>query len=247
MESAKIFTKGLQYDRRYMLAGADGVAMTQRQFPKMALFKTSIKNDQIHVAFQDETISFPAIPNPLGEKVSAKVWDDNVNVVEPDRSYSRWFSGMLETDCRLLFFPESNSRPVDEKFGMNGEHVSLADAYPILIIGEMSLADLNSKLEEPVFMNRFRPNFVFSGGSSFDEDKWKNFTIGDSKFTAVKPCSRCTLTTVNQETSERTAEPLKTLAGYRTQNNKVHFGQNVIARSATSVRKGDLITVESYR
>ena len=77
-------------------------------------------------------------------------------------------------------------------------------------------------------MNRFRPNFVFSGGEPFIEDTWKDFMIGDLKFRAVKPCSRCVVTTVNQDTAEKASEPLETLAKFRNAGNKVNFGMNAV-------------------
>jgi hypothetical protein len=146
--------------------------------------------------------------------------------------------------CRLVYFPEENSRPVDPRYKVNGEQVSLADAYPFLIIGQSSFEDLNSKLQEPVPMNRFRPNFVFTGGKPFEEDTWRNFSIGSTRFVGVKPCDRCVLTTVNQETGQKGVEPLKTLTSYRKRDNKVYFGQNLVALDHKRIQIGDLITLQ---
>mgnify|MGYP005754659241 FL=1 len=120
--------------------------------------------------------------------------------------------------------------------------MSFADGMPYLIIGQASLDELNSKLEQPVPMNRFRPNLVFSGGSPFQEDQLRKIRIGTVEFQIVKPCARCVMTTVDQDTAEQGKEPLKTLASYRTVNNKVMFGQNVVALSLGKVRLGDAIT-----
>lgn len=90
------------------------------------------------------------------------------------------------------------------------------------------MEDLNSRLERPVPMNRFRTNFVFTGGNPYEEDYWKDFKISDAKFKAVKPCARCVITTTDQDTAERSVEPLKTLSDYRKINNKVLFGMNVV-------------------
>lgn len=93
-------------------------------------------------------------------------------------------------------------------------------------------------------MNRFRPNFVFSGGEPFVEDTWKDFMIGKLKFRAVKPCSRCVITTVNQDTAEKASEPLETLAKFRKAGNKVNFGQNVIGYGEEGIVKvGDGVVV----
>jgi len=85
-------------------------------------------------------------------------------------------------------------------------------------------------------MNRFRPNFVFTGGNPYDEDRWKSFKIGEIIFYPVKPCARCVITTINQDTAEKSDEPLKTLATYRTINNKVMFGQNLVHKGTGEIQ-----------
>jgi uncharacterized protein len=119
--------------------------------------------------------------------------------------------------------------------------VSFADAYPFLIIGQSSLDDLNSRMDVKLPMNRFRTNFVFTGGKPFDEDNWKDFMIGNVKFRAVKPCARCVITTTNQETAERSSEPLRTLSTFRKSGNKVLFGMNLVADTIGVVNVGDEI------
>jgi len=96
-------------------------------------------------------------------------------------------------------------------------------------------------METPLPMNRFRTNFVFTGGKPFEEDSWKKFNIGSVKFEAVKPCARCVITTTNQETAERAHEPLHTLSKYRKANNKVMFGMNLVCESTGNVKIGDKI------
>jgi uncharacterized protein YcbX len=114
-----------------------------------------------------------------------------------------------------------------------------------MIIGESSLDDLNTKLEDPITMNRFRPNLIFSGGTPYEEDTWKDFSIGDCTFTGVKRCARCVLITVNPATGVKGAEPLKTLSTYRKENNKIYFGQNVIARTFDEIKVGDSMKVSA--
>ena len=92
-------------------------------------------------------------------------------------------------------------------------------------------------------MNRFRPNFVFTGGEPYEEDNWRNFTIGQNRFVGVKSCARCVLTTVNQDTAEKGVEPLLTLSTYRKRENKVLFGQNLVATDHKEVIEGDIITL----
>lgn len=75
------------------------------------------------------------------------------------------------------------------------------------------MTDLNSRLEDPVAPDQFRPNFVVKGASPYEEDTWGWIKIGDNIFKSVMPCTRCILTTVDFETGTKhpRAEPLKTL------------------------------------
>jgi uncharacterized protein YcbX len=124
---------------------------------------------------------------------------------------------------------------VEKKFIHEDYIVSFADAYPFLIIGQSSLDDLNKRLEKPIPINRFRTNFVFTGGKPYEEDRWGGFKIGSAEFKAVKPCARCVITTTDQETAERNREPLKTLSEYRNIGNQVMFGMNVICNKTGEV------------
>jgi uncharacterized protein len=244
LNTAKVFEKGIELDRRWMLVDERNTFLTQRVHPMMALFKLSVLNDQLQVKFGGSSVKIPLFDNPAGNLLEATIWEDVVKVIEVDQSLNEWFSYHLGLNCKLVRFPESNERPVDPRFKVNDEHVSLADAYPFLIIGQSSLDDLNSKLTSPVPMNRFRPNFVFTGGDAFEEDQWRNFTIGKNRFMRVKPCARCVLTTVDQDTARKGIEPLYTMSTYRKQDAKVLFGQNLVAVDHLSVSVGDPITLQ---
>jgi uncharacterized protein YcbX len=146
--------------------------------------------------------------------------------------------------CRLVFLPESNERLVDPLFAPHQHWVSLADGYPILLISQASLDDLNSRLHDPVPMNRFRPNIVVSGTHAFDEDHWRHFEISGIPFSGVKPCARCVMTTIDQDSAVKGNEPLATLNTYRKRNNKVLFGQNVLPLDEGVIRVGDTIHIK---
>lgn len=246
LETATVRRKGLQFDRRWMLIDANGVALTQRVHPEMALFKPRIANEQLTIEYRKHGRSMSTVGvrlsfQPLGPAITAQVWEDQVEVHEVDPAISEWFSNLLNIPCRLVAFPEKNPRPVDTSNSIAGEHISLADAYPFMIIGQKSLDDLNGRLAEPVPMNRFRPNFVFTGGNAFAEDTWTDISIGGLRFVALKKCDRCVLTTVDQETGVKGIEPLKTLSGYRKTGNKVYFGQNMVALEEGSLSVGERI------
>lgn len=246
LEKARVMGKGLQFDRRWMLIDDGGVAMTQRVHPLMTLFRLNLHEGSIFVTFRKgkTTISaahFSIAAPPSDKWITARIWNDQVEVLEVDPKISEWFSFHLGSTCRLVAFPEKKPRAVDPRYSIRHDQVSLADAYPFLIIGQRSLDDLNSRLAEPVPMNRFRPNFVFSGGTPYAEDHFKEFSIGNIRFTAVKKCDRCVLTTVNQDSAEKGTEPLLTLSSYRKMDNKVYFGQNLLALDEGEVAVGDQV------
>jgi len=242
LTSAKVLPKGLEYDRRFMLIDENGLFLTQRVHPQMALFKTSISRENLTITYNGDTLSMSLHPPATQAPRPVQIWDDLVMANEVDPAYSAWFSQRLGFPCKLVYFPEENPRAVDPRYKVNDEHVGLADAYPFLIIGQASLNDLNTRLHTPLPMNRFRPNFVFTGGQPYEEESWSHFTVGTNRFVGVKPCARCVLTTVNQETAEKGKEPLKTLATYRNFNNKIIFGQNVVALDHQTIAVGDTVT-----
>lgn len=252
VSSAQVNEKGLSFDRRWMLVDETGTFMTQRTLPAMALLKVKMDSDSYQngewkiVNSQRSTYHTISItPTPLGKGMPVTIWNDSVIAFEVSPETSQWFSDALQTTCKLVYFPEENVRPVDPAYQVNNEHVSLADAYPFMIIGQSSLDHLNNKLQEPIPMNRFRPNFVFTGGEPNEEDSWRNFTIGNNRFVGVKPCARCVVPTIHQDTAEKGVEPSRTLATYRKKENKILFGQNLVAVDHQKINEGDIITIQT--
>jgi hypothetical protein len=96
-------------------------------------------------------------------------------------------------------------------------------------------------------MNRFRPNLVVTGCDAFAEDAWPRVRIGDLVFRAAGPCARCAITTTDQETAQRSKEPLRTFATYRRDSANpadVNFGQNLIHETKSgSLKIGDPVQV----
>ena len=118
----------------------------------------------------------------------------------------------------------------------------------MLIIADASLDDLNARIAgnggQALPMNRFRPNLVISGCAAYAEDQLGEITIGDAVFRAVKPCTRCQVTTTDQATGVvRGPEPLQTLSQYRDSANGVMFGMNLIPVRLATVRIGDIVTL----
>jgi uncharacterized protein YcbX len=249
MESVVVEERGLQYDRRWMLVDAQNHFLTQRKLAKMALFKVSIKKEGLEVTAPEmPTLYIPFAPQ-TAEVISVRVWDDTCQAIVVSNKASLWFSKALQITCKLVYMPDDSLRPVDERYSGNNEIVSFADGYPFLLIGEASLADLNSRLSQPVSMNRFRPNLVINTTEPFAEDTWRSIRIGEATFHLVKPCARCILTTIDQQNGVAGKEPLKTLSSYRTFHNKVLFGQNLLSDQASGkvIHMGSPVTVLSRK
>lgn len=243
LEEAEVEERGFRFDRRWMLVDEEGMFVTQRVYPQLALLQVKLGETGLGIFHKKDPADRIEVPYDLatGPEVMVTIWDDRVLVKIVHQELDRWFSEFLGFKVSLVVLPESTQRKVDPHYAVNGESVSFADGMPYLIIGQESLNDLNSRLEVPVPMDRFRPNVVFSGGTPFLEDSLRKLKIGELDFQIVKPCARCVLTTVNQETGEKGKEPLKTLSSYRTLNGKVYFGQNMVSLSFGKIRIGDLI------
>jgi uncharacterized protein YcbX len=242
LQSSEVEERGLKYDRRWLLVNESNSFFTQREFPEMALIKVAAEDTGLKIHHKTKIVEPLFIPFEFEHTKKDKViiWNDTVPGEFYNDQIDGWFSDILDTKCRLVKMPESTRRVVDKTYVKN-KIVSFADGYPFLIIGQASLDDLNSRLNKFLPMNRFRPNFVFTGGNPYEEDKWKKFKIGDVKFHAVKPCARCVITTTDQETAERAHEPLLTLSKYRKIENKVMFGMNLVCESTGEVKIGDKI------
>jgi uncharacterized protein YcbX len=170
--------------------------------------------------------------------VSATVWKDQCQAFDAGDAAANWLSKFLSVKCRLVYFPDGEFRQVDLKYANTGDKTAFSDGFPLLLISQESLDDLNHRLSVPIAMNRFRPNIVIKGCQPFAEDSWKEIRIGGIIFRLVKPCSRCVIPSINIETAEKEDEPLKTLISYRKRDNKIFFGQNVIAEKKGQIEVG---------
>lgn len=245
VNTALITDRGLEHDRRFMLVDGNGLFLTQRERPSMVLLRTAIETDGLVVWHKDhpsDKLRLPLVPEASLSTTNVKVWDDYCDAQYVSDEADRWFSEKLNSPCRLLYMPESTKRMVDPVYAFNNEITSFSDGYPVLLIGQSSLDDLNRRMSEALPMDRFRPNIVMTGGQPFEEDSLEQFSVNGINFYGVKLCGRCVVTTTDQETGIIGKEPLKTLATYRLANNKVYFGQNVLCGGKGLIRVGDSIT-----
>ena len=249
MEAATVEMRGLKHDRRWMLVDEAGMFVSQREVAALSGLGTEFIDGYLHIFVKKqpgESLCLP-LDVPFGDMVKTKVqvWSSRCSALQYPPEVNRWFSDILNRQLRLVHMPHTTRRRVDGRYAPAGQLVSYADAFPYLLIGEASLTDLQQKLGTELPMNRFRPNLVVSGTEPFEEDGWSDFRIGEVLFRGVKPCARCIVTTTDQETGVRGAEPLKTLSAYRNKGNKILFGQNTIllGASGATLRKGDRVTL----
>jgi uncharacterized protein YcbX len=237
---------GLENDRRMMVVTNEGKFLTQREYPRLALVTPKLNHGVLELSAPnyDSTqlgIQTSGIPWPIN------IWKSKgVHTIDQGEEAAQWFSGWLGTSVRLVHIAEGYKRRLNPHYAVSpDDHTGFADGYPILLISEASLEDLNSRLDAPVPMNRFRPNLVLKGCEPFAEDRWKRIRIGDVELAIVKPCPRCVVTTIDKETLEQGKEPLRVLSSYRKQKGGAMFGQNVIPINEGRIEVGKEVQVIS--
>ena len=250
LQASEVTTRGLRHDRRWMLVDGSGRFLSQREEARMALLEVSLQESSLRVYSKgnpEHRIEIPFLNKREVEflpRMSVTIWQDQCSpVVYPD-AIGAWFSDFLDQTCHLVYMDESVHRPVDVKYAHDQEINSFSDAYPLMMIGQGTLDDLNGRLTEPVPVNRFRPNLVFTGGDPFLEDQMHTFGIRGKVYKAVKPCARCIIPTIDQATGLKGEEPTRTLATYRLKDRKILFGQNVLVTSEGLIAVGDRLTID---
>ncbi|MFO7587026.1 MAG: MOSC domain-containing protein [Gemmatimonadota bacterium] len=237
-------------DRRWMLVGADGIPLTQREIPRLARVHALPAGDG---GLELVALGMPPLAvAPPGEEapvVRTSLWGHAAEGRAASAAASEWLGEFLETECRLLHVPRELARPVAGPWGRGSERTAFTDGFPFLLVGEGSLDALNERLASPVPMDRFRPNLVVAGTEPFEEDDWDAVRIGRVALRVVKPCPRCVVTTVDQATGVRdpAGEPLRTLARFRTRDGKAWLGVNLVHESEGELRLADPVEVLSRR
>jgi len=240
LTSAKAKIEGFENDRRWMLVDKDGKFLSQRENAMMALFKTECIEEGINVTYENESVVIPFNTNEHEVK-HVSVWGSKMKAQEVSPLFSTWFSDNMHMNCTLVSMTEISKRYKRLFVPPFKTYVSFADGYPYLILGEESMVHLNEKLDSPLKIDRFRANIIVTSQQPHEEDDWSEYKIGTSKMKVIKPCARCNVTTINQQTGEIGKEPLKTLATYRRKANKIYFGANAIILEEGEISVGDSV------
>lgn len=242
-----IDVQGSPFDRQWLVTDEKGEFRTQRHdgFEKLALVRPQLN-------FQDRQLVLNApgmetMSVPLGFDKDSRihqevdVWGDRCNgMIEGEATL--WMREYLHQQCMLV--RKAGQRLINRPTAPSDAQISFADRYHLLGISEETLEELNRLLPNEVLMNRFRPNLVFRGGLSHQENGWKHIRVGEAELKGVKPCERCRMTDVNQETAERGKVVLKTLnKHFRGHQNQPIFGENFIVHRPGSIKIGDHVQV----
>jgi uncharacterized protein YcbX len=242
--AAEVTRTGLLDDRHWMLVRPNGRFVTQRELPRMALIGTRSGADGL-------VLTAPGMPElrvPRAASGAARpvtVWKFDGRGIDAGPEASAWMTKYLATELSLVSFDVDTPRTCSPEWTQGLHSITeFSDGYPILVISRASLADLNSRLEKPLPMERFRPNIVIDGVGAYDEDRIHELTVNGVTLRLVKPCTRCSITTTDQNAGAVDGvEPLRTLKEYRYDRELkgVLFGQNAIIVNGVGerIRVGD--------
>lgn len=244
LEKSNVQECGLAFDRHFLVTDTDGKFITGRSKAKMVMIQTRLDDNGI-------ILDAPGMPTLAlhylefsNDYHPVQVWGDKVKGQHCSVAADSWLNQYLGVECRLYYFGPNSVRHVSD----TTHPVSFADGYPLLLLSQASLRDLNQKSSQPISMGQFRPNIVVTGCGPFAEDSWHKIKIGDVEFLVTKPCSRCVFTTVDPKTGKRSEnkEPLTTLRHYRQgSDGQIYFGQNLIPLNSGQIHAGDNIEILS--
>ena len=242
-----ITPRGFKGDRRWLVTTPTGQFYTQRELPRLACISADYTVDGLVLKAPGMPDLAVAAPTSAGPLLPVTVWESLVPVPMADAAAEAWLSQFLQTPVRLVYLPDDITRPCTSSLAGAGDEVSFADTFAFLLTSMASLADLNTRTQELVPMDRFRPNIVIDGEVPWAEDGWQKLRIGEAEIELLKPCARCKITTTDQLTGEQGREPLSALRRFRFNPVKkgLMFGMNGSPRSGGVIRVGDAVEVIS--
>jgi len=244
---SKIDSWGLKWDRKWMLVDGNGNFLTQREYPKLAVVKPSINDEQLMLEAPDKT-PLRIDKEPPTKRVKVSIWGDRVRAGEEGGEASDWFSDLIGERCRLVRRLSRHERELKQNPNRQDVTVGFADTHPFLLINKQSVETLNQYLDRPVSPDRFRANFIVNNLESFQEDYWSQIQIGEVKFDVVRSKPRCRVITVDQKSGqEDSPQPLSVLSQKRKGKEGVLFGRELVHHSPGTIKETDQITVLDRR
>jgi uncharacterized protein YcbX len=226
---------GFEWDRQWMVIDGKGTFLSQRTHPQLARIVPEVASNAL-------VLTAPGLPPlhlPLtsdGERVAVRVHRHPCVGLDQGRAANEWVSRALGEAVRLVRVPPNTERRADPAFaGTVPAPMGFADGYPVLVVNQSSLDDLNERMPEAIPMERFRPNIVLEGLPAWAEDRIDTINVGDLTLRLVKPCTRCTIPAVDQQTGLPSTDPGPVLKQFRFSKELlgVCFGENAVIASGT--------------
>lgn len=248
LKESLLIETGLEFDRAWMLVDESGEFMSQRELPRMALIQPQLKQFEM-VLRAPGMLALHIALDAVEQPCTVRVWEDECAAFDMGDTAAQWFTDFLMQErppgipamkLRLVRFDPAHQRSSNMKW----THGKLAlnqfsDGYPVLVISEASLQELNDRLvaagKAAVGVERFRPNIVLSGIQAHDEDRTAQIHIttseGELTLALIKPCPRCPIPDINPQTALSSPEVSQMLQTYRQDarvDNAITFGMNAI-------------------
>jgi uncharacterized protein YcbX len=237
---------GLEWDRQWMIVNSRGVFLSQRSHPRLACIVPELRPDAL-------ALNAPGLPElcvPLdagGARAAVRVFDDACVGIDQGSAAHEWVSRALGESVRLMRAAPDMGRVANPKFaGVRPAPIGFPDGYPVLVCNQASLEDLNERLPERIPMERFRPNIVLSGFPAWAEDSIETLTMGPVTLRLVKPCTRCTIPSIDQQSGQPSTDPAPALKKFRFSKalRGVMFGENavIVEGAGAAIERGAAVT-----
>ncbi|MER5644548.1 MOSC N-terminal beta barrel domain-containing protein [Streptosporangium sp. NPDC002524] len=239
LAAAELTPTGLRHDREFMLVRPDLRHLSQREIPRLATLRPAYDGGKLVVSAAGAAT--PLVHEPVdGPVLDVTVHGTPCRGVDQGEVAAAWFSGLLGAPCRLVRFTGTRST------SRGGGTLTYADGHPVSVLSRESLDDLNRRVDGPLPMDRFRPNIVLEGLGPYGEDAPSELRVGAVEIELTKPCGRCVIVNVDQDSARKNGEPLRVLAGYRTRvfdgDRGIMFGRLGIPRAFGTIAVGDTVT-----
>ena len=206
---------GLDYDRAWMVVDEQGEFISQRELPRMALVQPQFRHADLLLRAPG-MLPLHLLLDSAEQPCKVRVWNDQVDAYDMGDLAAQWFSDFLlagksegaglPKKLRLARFDPECRRASDANWTGGVEaQTQFADGFALLLTSLAAHEDLNQRLraagQEPVGVERFRPNIVLEGLAAHDEDRIGDLSLATDQGLAllrpVKPCSRCTIPNVD--------------------------------------------------
>ncbi|MBA3773398.1 MAG: MOSC N-terminal beta barrel domain-containing protein [Ramlibacter sp.] len=238
LQEAVLTETGLDLDRAWMVVDADGVFVSQREMPRMALVRVQLKHYEVVLRAPGMLALHLAI-DAVEQPAKVRVWRDEVSAYDMGNVAAQWFSDFLHAKLRLVRFDPEQRRLSSPRWTGGAEAgIQFSDGFALLVVSEGSLDELNRRLaaarHEPVGIERFRPNLLLAGLEAQDEDRLDVVRIEaaqEVQLRPVKPCPRCPIPNIDPATAQIAPHVLDALQAYRSNpivHGAVTFGMNAI-------------------